>query len=193
MIDIAMILLQNGANAMATTKSGKTALNKAVSDGCLRVAEVLIRHEPRLIRQKDLGGSTPIMWACENSSTNKNGPSMVELLIRYGGSEIVHDVDIFNRTAFDRLCMSSGNLRAAQLLLKAGAIVRNVATRDHLSHLMLCAINGHKELCRELIEKYSVDPKIKNFRGFTASQFAESNGHFMVAKLIEERIALPSI
>lgn len=187
-----MRLLNHGANATATTKSGKTALNKAVSDGHLRVAELLIRHEPHLIRMKDFGGSTPIMWACENSSSNRNGPLMVELLIRYGGPEIVHDVDIYGRTAFDRLCMSSGNVRTAQILLKAGATIRNVATRSHLSHLMLCAINGHKELCRELLEKYSVDPKCKNMRGFTAHQFAEVNGHFLIAKIIEDRISLLS-
>ena len=171
---------------MATSKSGKTALNKAVSDGRVRVAEILIRHEPRLINMKDFGGSTPIMWACENANINKNGPLMVELLIRYGGPEIVHDVDIHQRTALDRLCMSCGNVRVAQLLLKAGASLRNKASRVQLSHLMLCAMNGHKELCRELIEKYSADPQTKNMRGITALQFAELNGHRMVVKLIEE-------
>jgi ankyrin repeat protein len=180
-------LLEKGANATATTKSGKTALNKAISEGNLGVATVLVRHEPRLITMKDFGGSTPLMWACENASSNKNGPLIVELLLRYGGNEIVNDVDIHKRTAFDRLCMSSGNVRSAQLLLKAGARTRNVASRTHLSHLMLCAMNGHKELCRELLERYAADPKSKNIRGFTAHQFAEINGHFLIAKIIQEK------
>lgn len=185
--EIASILLQNGADPLATTKSGKTALSAAVSSGHVKVAEILLRTEPILINTIDMGGSTCLMRASENASANKNGPTMVELLIRSGVS--IHAIDTNGQTALDRLCATSGNVRAAQVLIKAGAEIRMEPTRKRpMTHLMVSAMNGHKELCRELMEKHGMDPRIKNDRGWDALKYAECSGHVGAAKIIEERI-----
>lgn len=125
------------------------------------------------------------MWASENASSNKNGINMVETLLKFGAS--VDQVDFHGLTAFDRLCMTSGNVRAAQILIKAGSHLHSIPNHKHpMTHLMIAAMNGHKELCRELM--MYMDPRLKNSHGFTALQYAESFGHIGLARIIEDRI-----
>lgn len=126
------------------------------------------------------------MWASENASMTKNGPNIVELFIRNGAS--VSAVDSNGFTALDRLCMTSGNVRAAQILLKSGAELRmEPNTKNPMTTLMVAAMNGHKELVRELLDKHNMDPRIRNLRGFDAQIYAESNGHIVVGKMLEEK------
>ncbi len=171
---------------MATTKSGKTALSSAVSAGNLKAAEILLRNNPKLLHLTDSGGSSALMWASENANVTKNGPNMVELLLRHGAS--VSAIDAKGLTALDRLCMTCGNVRAALILIKCGAAIRTEPTqKQQMTTLMLAAMNGHKELVRELLEKHGVDPRIRNSRGFDAQIYAESSGHVLVGKIIEEK------
>ena len=145
-----------------------------------------MRFDPELIHLKDAGGSTPLMWASENASVSKNGPNMVELFIRNGAS--VSAVDSNGFTALDRLCMTCGNVRAAQILLKAGAELREEpTTKTPMTTLMMAAMNGHKELVRELLDKHDVDPRTRNLRGLDAQVYAESNGHIVVGKMLEDK------
>ena len=57
-----------------------------------------------------------------------------------------------------------------------------------MTHLMTCAMHGHKELCRELMEKQLIDPRLKNDKGYSAQNYADSSGHLIVSRLIEDRI-----
>jgi ankyrin repeat protein len=161
----------------------------AVTAGNIKAAEILLRHNNALIHYVDQGGSTCLMWASENASSNKNGPAMVELLLRAGAN--VNGLDINQATAFDRLCATSGNVRAAQLLIRAGAEIRRESSHKHpMTHLMVAAMNGHKELCRELMEKHNCDPRVQNERGWTASHYSDSTENHNVSKMLQERVKL---
>lgn len=100
------------------------------------------------------------------------------------------------QTPFDRLCATSGDTRAAAVLVHAGANVVRKVDKDHpVTSLMSAALNGHRELCRELIEKWGCDPGIETIYGGSAAMFSESNNHhsitdYLHAKTIEAQNVL---
>ncbi|KAI8925470.1 ankyrin repeat-containing domain protein [Entophlyctis helioformis] len=186
--EIVRMLLNAGASTSATTRSGKTALSIGVTYGSLRAAEALLQHDPELAKVCDVGGSTPLMWAAENASANlRYGVQMVELLLQYGVE--VNQEDPRGQTAFDRLCATSGNVKAAQALILAGARIMHQVDKKHpMTSLMIAALNGHKDLVKELMEKCGADPTVQSEHGGTAKSFAETAGHRLIVNLIEERL-----
>jgi ankyrin repeat protein len=57
---ICRLLLNNGADPLAATKSGKTSLSMAVTAGQVKAAEIILRNNPNLVNFTDQGGSTPL-------------------------------------------------------------------------------------------------------------------------------------
>nr|KAJ3415194.1 Fibronectin type 3 and ankyrin repeat domains protein 1 [Polyrhizophydium stewartii] len=188
--EIVRMLLAGGASTTATTRSGKTALSIAVTFGSLKAAEVILQHDPEQVKLCDVGGSTPLMWAAENASANiRYGVQMLELLLQYGVD--VNQEDPRGQTAFDRLCATSGNVKAAHALILAGArIIHQVDKKHPMTSLMIAALNGHKDLVRELMEKYGADPTVQSEHGGTAKSFAETAGHRAIVLMIEERLSI---
>jgi ankyrin repeat protein len=131
---------------------------------------------------------TPLMWAAENANI-RNGVAMVAMLIEYGSD--VNQMDENGNTAFDRLCSTSGNVKAAELLIAAGARVINVIHKEighTVTSLMTAALNGHKDLCRELMDKWGADPRVETEHGGNAKSFSEAQGHRMVSEMISAKI-----
>ena len=180
-----------GASTTATTRSGKTALSIAVTYGSLKAAEAILQHDPEQAKIPDLGGSTPLMWACENAGSNvRTGVQLVELLLKQGVD--VNQEDPRGQTAFDRLLQTAnGNAKVAQLLLMAGArIIHQVDKKRPMTSLMVAALNGHKEIVKELLDKCNVDATVKTEHGTTARDFADTNGHTAIVDTIDERIKI---
>ncbi|EGF79899.1 hypothetical protein BATDEDRAFT_35226 [Batrachochytrium dendrobatidis JAM81] len=190
--EMVRLLLQRGASTHSTTRSGKTALSIAVTYGSIKAAEAILQHDPEQAKLADLGGSTPLMWAAENASTTvRHSVAILELLLQQGVD--VNQEDPRGHTAFDRLCITSGNVRAAKALILAGArIVQEVDKKHPMTSLMSAALNGHLELVRELMEKYGSDPTVRSEHGGTAKSFAETNGHRAIVNMIEERLSITS-
>ncbi|KAH6572906.1 hypothetical protein BASA62_003180 [Batrachochytrium salamandrivorans] len=190
--DIVRMLLVRGASTTATTQSGKSALTIAVTFNSLKSAEAILQQDPDQANVADAGGSTPLMWASENATINKqSGVHMVELLLRY--SKNVNQEDFHGQTALDRLCSTSGNVKAAQYLILAGArIIHQVDKKHPMTSLMTAALNGHNELVKELIEECRSDPTIQSAHGATAKDFAQTSGHHTIVNLIEKRVHILS-
>ncbi|KAI8914301.1 ankyrin repeat-containing domain protein [Gorgonomyces haynaldii] len=185
--DIVQILLKNGADVSATTQSGKTALSFAISMGSLKSAEAILKHDPQQASIADIGGSTPLMWAAENANL-KHGVAIIGLLVQHGAD--VNHVDPRGYTAFDRLCSTCGNVKAATLLVEQGAnIIKEIDKGHPTTSLMTAALNGHRELVKALMDKWGCDPLVETEHGGTAKSFAESNGHRLIADLIAQKIA----
>ena len=64
--DVAALLLENGADANATTSSGMSALHWAARNGHIRLVELLLRQENIRRNSKDSNDQTPMLGAAEN-------------------------------------------------------------------------------------------------------------------------------
>lgn len=172
----------------ATTKSGKTALSFSISQGCIKTAQVLLTHDPTQVSHVDLGMSSPLMWAAENANV-RNGVAMVQLLVDAGSD--INQMDENSRTAFDRLCISSGNMKAAEILIDNGARVINKIQKDkgfNVTSLMTCALNGHKDMCHELMDRWGADPAEETEHGGNAKNFSAAQGHKEITEMITEKL-----
>ncbi|KAI9101701.1 ankyrin repeat-containing domain protein [Phlyctochytrium arcticum] len=187
---IVKLLLQAGALPTAITRVGKTPLSLAASFANLEAVEELLNFDKESLDMPDQGGSTPLMWAAENAGAkNKNGPAVVERLLQAGAD--VNAKDARGHTALDRLCSSSGNVAAAQILLKAGARVLNTVDKSRdvkTTSLMMAAMNGHRDLCVELMTNWKCDPDVQTDSGGTARAFAKQAGYNSVVKAIDEEM-----
>ncbi|KAJ3295693.1 Fibronectin type 3 and ankyrin repeat domains protein 1 [Borealophlyctis nickersoniae] len=186
--EIVSALLAAGASLTACTQSGKTGMSLAATFGNIEAANVLLDHDPTCVDTPDQGGSTPLMWAAENASGSRNGPAFVDLLLEKGAD--VNAEDRKGMTALDRLCSSCGNLKAAQSLLNKGArVILDVSKKHPMTTLMSAALNGHRALCAELMEKWGADPTVETEHGGTARKFALEGGKDAVVEAIDKRMA----
>lgn len=177
-------LLRAGCSVEATTQAGKTALAMAISGGHLEAVRTMLKHAPALLQRTDAAGTTPLMLAAEVAEVNKNGPAVVELLLGEGADAKAQDAK--GLTALDRLCATTGNIKAARALLSFGAEIRNDIDKRHtMTTLMHASLNGHRKLVVELIEKWGSDPRVVNEAGGTARSFAETAGHIAVVHLLD--------
>lgn len=141
----------------------------------MKAVESLVRYGVN-INHHDQGGSTSLHWSVENAAVNKQGMEILSFLVQSGAN--IDDVDKQGRTAFDRVCTSSGNLNAAQILLNAGCrIIKDVSSIQPMTNLMMAAMNGHKELCKLLVSTYKCNPDVKTGHGHDSIQFAKNGGH----------------
>ncbi|KAI9327153.1 ankyrin repeat-containing domain protein [Zopfochytrium polystomum] len=190
-------LLRANALPTATTASHKTPLSIAVSAGNLpAVLALLSPASPtppaHFIDMKDNGGSTPLMWAVENAN-QKAGIEIVAALIKAGAD--VDAEDAAGATALERVCATSGNARCARMLLEKGArmvnkvgVVAGGRKKAAMTTLMVAAINGNKEVCAELIDRWHADVFAETEFGQTARSMAASRDHEAVVALLDRRM-----
>ncbi|KAI8616044.1 ankyrin repeat-containing domain protein [Chytriomyces sp. MP71] len=181
-------ILSYGANQTTSTQSKKTPLSLAVSYSNLPVVEALLKDKDiqLAINLPDQGGSTPLMWAVEHANF-KNGLEVVNALID-AGADVTRE-DSNGLTALERICNSGGNAKAARMLLENGAqIVNKHDGKKKVTTLMMAALNGYKDLCLELIDKWNADVFAKTEYGQTAKMMAEGSGHAELALLLEKRM-----
>ncbi|KAJ3027786.1 UNVERIFIED_CONTAM: Ankyrin repeat A protein 2 [Siphonaria sp. JEL0065] len=179
-------ILNYGALQTTTTQSKKTPLSLAVTYSNLAAVDALIK-DPHAINIPDQGGSTPLMWAVEHANF-KNGLEIVRLLLDAGADIAAEDFNGLN--AMDRLCASGGNAKCARMLLEHGAVIVNRPDppKKKVTTLMMAALNGHKDLCFELIDNWGADVWAKTEFGQTAKMMAEGAGHVDLGMLLEKRM-----
>ncbi|KAJ3153264.1 hypothetical protein HDU89_000895 [Geranomyces variabilis] len=189
--DLVAVLLKAGASTSAATLAGKTALSLAATYGNLAAVEAILSQSTSTVNLADQGGSTPLMWAVENVSPNHpSGLAIVNYILDHGKAD-VDFVDARGHTALDRLCATSGDAAAARALLAKGArLIRDVDKANHhnMTTLMVAALNGHLDLCCELMDNWAADPAAKTEFGGTARSFAQQAGHTQVVEAIDARL-----
>ncbi|RKP01046.1 hypothetical protein CXG81DRAFT_29841 [Caulochytrium protostelioides] len=185
--NVVQCLMNLGPDVKAATRSGKTAISFAVTYGNLEAVRILLDFDEALVNQRDQGGSTILMWAAENAHANKQGHTIVELLLSRGAN--VQAVDNAGQTALDRIAVLNGHAPTAQLLIKHGGLLRLTPDRKQpMTTLMTAALNGHVQLVRCLLADYDVPYAVANERGATALTYASSGDHTSVIKAIRDHM-----
>ncbi|KAJ1557371.1 hypothetical protein HK405_000096, partial [Cladochytrium tenue] len=196
----------SGKTALALAAAGGwAAAVRAVLAHCESRGAAVAR---RAANAADAGGSTPLMRAAEaagagpaagapwgggsgvgagaagagTGSTSAAVAEIVVMLVRAGAE--VGAEDMSGRTALDRVCTSSGDVRVVRALLESGArVVNSCGSGGHSSHgghgggrprtrrattLMSAAVNGHAGLVEELVDRWHADVCAETEYGETA-------------------------
>ena len=110
--------------------------------------------------------------------------AIVRLLIEQKAD--VNLVDVANRTAL--MFAASGPFNATvTALLDAGANINTVDKEEHWSALMFAASEGQMEVVQTLIAK-GADLHLKDIDDESAYDFANANGHTLVAEFIKSNM-----
>ena len=81
--EIAMILLENGADVTIQDDEGKTPLHYAVENDCYDLTEAILKRNTLAVRILDNDGNEPLWPAVKHS---KGDHALVKLLLSYGGN-----------------------------------------------------------------------------------------------------------
>ncbi|KAJ1568818.1 hypothetical protein HK096_005224, partial [Nowakowskiella sp. JEL0078] len=96
--------------------------------------------------------------------------------------------DSAGQTALERLCYSTGNVKAFKFLVSYGAKIINHVDKKHAkTTLMIAAIYGHKDLVRELLDSHDVDITVQTEYGYNAEHFASAGGHISIVDLLRAK------
>jgi ankyrin repeat protein len=170
----------------STQQSGQTApgsgpvlhidqLLEAALNGNLQAIEKAIENGFD-VETTDDQKHTVLMMAAYNGHSN-----IVQLVLDKGAS--VDHRDIMNRTAL--MYASTGPFNeTVTLLLDAGADPNLVDGDEHFTPLMFAAAEGQAEVVATLLE-YGANKSMVDVDGDSAYDFALSNGHSEVAKMLK--------
>lgn len=164
------------------TMYGKTALYKAVEEGHMKVAELLLNNGSDVDAEAG-EGYTPLFAAVENGDTE-----IVRLLLGRGA-----DFNTKTELGWTPLLMAAerGHEEVVRLLLEQGADL-GALTEENATALHGAAGGGHEVLVQLLLDK-GADIATKTTDGWTALHAAARNGREAAVRLLLERGADPSV
>lgn len=164
-------LLARGLDPDTVDANGNTLLILAAREGKADTVDALLKYRPR-IAYRNLAGDSALMLA-----VLRGHGKVVDVLID-GGAPVNHDGwTPLHYAAFE------GRLEILERLIAAGAELEAVAPNKS-DALMLAARNGHIAVVRRLLAA-GVSLDRRNEAGFTAEEWAVSNGNTDIAELIQ--------
>ena len=144
-LEIAKLLLANGANVNVKDEDNITALHLAAQNGHLEIAKFLVENGAN-VNVKDEDNVTALHLAAQNGHTG-----IVSLLI---ANDVDIDVKISDGRTSLRIAAEKGYIEIAKLLIEKGA---NVDEKDNYGQTPFCAAANkyeeNSEMIRLLIEK----------------------------------------
>ncbi|KAF3935071.1 Ankyrin-1 [Dactylellina cionopaga] len=175
-LSLVKLLLSLGANSLSQDKSGWSALDESAPAGFDLVSQVIIDHNPEILKSRDRDGNTALHF-----TVSQDFPSSVELLLRAG-----LDPNITNKEGVTVLCkaIKSGNIEVIQSLLRYGT---DVSAEDSYgwAPLHIAAYYGVVEIGELLLEAGASKEHGPN--GWTAMHIAILRGKVAFAKFLVER------
>ncbi|KAF7155463.1 hypothetical protein CNMCM5623_007534 [Aspergillus felis] len=159
---IVKLIARRCAQHKMANYQGCTPLQLAISGGRIRITRMLVNAGFDL-SAKDLGGRTPLHWACSESSRDSNIAEMVEHMLAKGAEPSV--VGKFKETLLHVILEDNlkPNLTVVQKVIDAGVDV-DALDIDGFSPLWWCVTNGH-ESAFELLLAHGADPHIRSYQG----------------------------
>ncbi|XP_032833099.1 ankyrin repeat and SAM domain-containing protein 3 isoform X2 [Petromyzon marinus] len=150
-------------------------LHTAASIGQQDVVSAYIASEAEDLNRRNLGGWTPLMYACYIGHD-----AVVALLLSAGA--LVNSANPLGQTPL-MLAASCGNESAARLLLQRGADVEAVDKRGWPA-LLHCTCTGHQHMVRLLLE-HGADANVREtIYGHTPLMEAAMAGHEIIVQYL---------
>jgi ankyrin repeat protein len=159
-LDIAKLLIENGANTNVVTEAQESLLHIAVFKGYQEIVEFLINQNENLINLKMAGGFTPLHLAVLQNQSN-----IARILLQHGG-----DLYAFENNGFNpfHLAIIYRNIEIATLFISSHPDIVDGLTHSELSPLDLAQAQGGQNMIillrgdhhENLFEKYANHPKI---------------------------------
>ena len=165
-------LLEQGFDPNATDDRGQVALARALRDGALQVAELLLEQPAIDIDRANAKGETPLMMAALRGEAG-----WVSRLVERGAA--------INRTGWAPLhyAASGPEPKVAALLLDRGATI-DAPSPNGTTALMMAAGYGAIDGADLLLAR-GADRRLRNDRGLTAADFARRAGRDRLAQRLE--------
>jgi serine/threonine-protein phosphatase 6 regulatory ankyrin repeat subunit B len=160
-MEIATMLVDNGANLNLKSNNGETALMVASANGRTKVVKLLLDKGADFELQNSLGTTSLIM-----ASQNGNFETVKLLLDR--GTNL--DLQANNGATALMLASQEGHLEVVNLLIEKGAKL-DLQANNGATALMLASQYGHEEVVSSLLEK-GANPNLKSNEGKTAYDYA---------------------
>ncbi|EET90084.1 MAG: ankyrin repeat domain-containing protein [Candidatus Micrarchaeales archaeon] len=161
-------LLEDGADANAKTRDGRTALLMAIPGGHLNIVELLVKNGADVNKQgKD--GSTAVMLSVQNLYLD-----ILKFLVAHGAKVDVRAL---------LWAADSGLLNYVEYLVEAGADV-NARDPSGRTALLLTAMKGDLSIVKYLVA-HGADQTMTDYNGITAAILARENGHENIAAYLD--------
>ena len=174
-LQIAILLIEAGADVNIFDMSGHTALMLAVRKGHLKIGEILIKAGAD-VDKFTAEGLTALLY-CTLEGNEKG----VRFLVQAGA-----DVNMVDRSGHTALMMAvhKGNLKIGEILIKAGADVDKICSENHTA-LLHCASEGNEEGVRMLVQAGADVNNVGEY-GDTALIVAARNGDLNITNVLIE-------
>ncbi|XP_033642423.1 E3 ubiquitin-protein ligase MIB2-like [Asterias rubens] len=171
--EVVEYLLQRGCDVNNANKQGMTALHLAAAAGHRKCAEILLKHENKLVdmNYKDLKGNSPLFIAII-----KNDRRILHMLIEHPRI----DLKVLNEMGFNCLHFAAvvNNSYALERILKTAPHMVNIQKNDGYAALHIAAVNNHTDIVLTLINQGLCDINLKTTVGQTALHLATDKSYY---------------
>ena len=176
-INVALSLLQQGANVNILDESNRSPLHRAAEGGLIDIADLLLKHDATDVDLPDFSGNSALSIASYNGQME-----IVRLLLQRGA-----DVNLRNGsgTSSFHQAAKNGHLDIARYLLECGADIDS-CDKDGQTPLHSASQQGHIEIA-ELLIQHGTDVGSCDNNGWTPLHRASSRGHAAMAELLIRR------
>lgn len=173
---IALFLIERGADVNVVNKDGRTAAHAAAFESlCTPLKQILQKGcNPSL---KDDDGDTPL-----HDAISKKCDRAVALLTNH----LKCDMVCTNNNGFNPIQWAAlkGHAFAVERILEKVPGIANVAKSDGFTALHIAAINDHKEIASNLILKGKAKINCTDDGGMTPLHLAAIEGYFEMVKIL---------
>jgi len=174
-------LLDHGADPNVVASLDYNALQWAVREGHVKIAEILLDHGAH-VDEPDKDGWSPLMFA-----VYRNNPDMIRLLIAKGAKKNAYGGGGWNPLS---VAITYGDLDAVKQLVEAGVDV-NVSNEAGYTPVMFATAKSADGVLDMLIKR-GADVKAANKAGITSLMLAAAENNAQAAKLLLAAGADPS-
>jgi len=165
-------LLGRGMDVNQRNHNGGTSIMYAALGGDPEAVSLLLRHHA------DVNAAAQNGWTALMIASVKGHVEVAETLLRHGADP--NKADVYSWTPLMR-AVNEGERQIVKLLLEQGEARVNQAGENGITALHLAALKASADLV-ELLLAHGADPRIEDYSGRTALEFAKKNNNLKLKR-----------